>query len=157
MPDEPLCSVVNRPVSSRSHDRIEAPALSSLGDCLHAFPMTSCLHNLGVSARASHPGKRPLKKVLRHRTCVRIVDNEESSTQLNTLELPMRRIRKRWALLRQQTEESLLLLGWVANWPTDRDFHRRLAANCVQRNFGFRPCREAKVDVGLGSGLLRMT
>jgi hypothetical protein len=81
MSDEPLCSVVRRPVPSRSHERIEVPTLGSLGHCPHSLAMTSCLHDLGVGAGAPHPRNRRVKKVPRHPTRVKIVKNEESSTQ----------------------------------------------------------------------------
>jgi hypothetical protein len=81
MPDEPLYSVVHRPVPSRSHNRVEAPILGSLGYCFHALAVTSCLHDLGAGARAPHPRKGRVKKVPHHRTRIRIVDNEKSSAQ----------------------------------------------------------------------------
>ena len=79
--DEPLCSIVHGAVSSGSYNRIEALTLGSLGYYPHSLAMTNCLHDLGVGARAPHPRNRRVKKVPRHPTRVRIVENEESSTQ----------------------------------------------------------------------------
>ena len=50
MADETLHSVVHRSVSSRRHDRIEAPAPGSVRCSHHAFTVTSCLHNLSAGA-----------------------------------------------------------------------------------------------------------
>ena len=84
MPDETLCSIMQRPVASRRHNRIEAPTLGSLGCGLHALAVTSCLHDLSAGARVPQPRKGHMIKVPRHQTGVRIVDDEKSSTQWDT-------------------------------------------------------------------------
>jgi len=81
MPDESLCGIMQCPVSSRSHNCVEVSTLSSLYDGLPSFAVSSCLHDLNTGARAPQPCKGRVKKVLRFRTRIRIVDNEESSAQ----------------------------------------------------------------------------
>ena len=77
----PLCGIMQRAVSSRSDNCIEGSALGGLGDGLPTFAVSSCLHDLNTGARAPQPCKGRMKKVLRFRTRIRIVDNEESSAQ----------------------------------------------------------------------------
>jgi hypothetical protein len=81
MPGEPLCSVVHRPVPSRSHNRIKAPFLSNLSYGLPALAVASCVNDLGPGARLPQSRKGRVKKVPRHLTRIRIVDDEESSPQ----------------------------------------------------------------------------